>query len=120
MSYRPIIGQNYAGPNFDRPALRRLPSHWVLEETRRAPAWWRFWASIDRVIVFASVVILLYVAGAAFSQARAADKPVFRKAEPINPVWSIKRCKAQGRTYLANLSDARGWKVRCTGRPVRT
>lgn len=28
------IGSKYEGPCWDRPALRQLPRHWVLEETK--------------------------------------------------------------------------------------
>mgnify|MGYP001561314147 CR=1 FL=1 len=34
MTY-PRIGSGYTGPDFSRPALRRLPHGWVLEETRQ-------------------------------------------------------------------------------------
>ena len=34
MSTPPIIGSKYTGPSFDRPALRQMPRHWTLEETR--------------------------------------------------------------------------------------
>lgn len=120
-NFRPIIGSRYEGPRLDRPALRQLPSGWVIEEARKPiPAWWRFWANPDRLIVWLVVVILVYAACSVVSQARAADKPQFRKAEPSNPVWSAQRCRDQGRTWFASSSDGRAWKVRCTGRPVRT
>lgn len=28
------IGSQYHGPAFDRPALRQMPAHWTLEESR--------------------------------------------------------------------------------------
>jgi len=43
MSTPPIIGSKYTGPCFDRPALRQMLRHWVLEESKRdwAPRWYR-------------------------------------------------------------------------------
>lgn len=29
------IGSKYTGPCWDRPALRQMPRHWVLEETKK-------------------------------------------------------------------------------------
>lgn len=121
--YRPIIGSKYTGPDFDRPALRRLPSGTVLEESRKPlPAWWRFFTNLDRLIFWLCIAILLFAALSAFGllQARAAEKPQARKAAPIDLGPAIKRCRDQGRTYHASSSDERPWKVRCTGRPVRT
>ena len=123
-NFRPIIGRGYTGPDLDRPALRRMPSHWTLEESRKPlTAWWRFIPNPDRLIFWLCVLILVFAALSAFGAftAHAADKPGFPRAEPMNPIWtSIKRCRDQGRTWLASSSDGRAWKVRCTGRPIRT
>ena len=34
------IGCKYQGPSWDRPALRQLPRHWVLEENKVSPVQW--------------------------------------------------------------------------------
>ena len=34
MTCKVNIGSRYEGPALDRPALRQMPSHWVLEESR--------------------------------------------------------------------------------------
>lgn len=120
-NFRPIIGQHYSGPQLDR-SLRRMPSHWILEEARpRLPAWWRYWSSAEALIGWLTGAVLLFAVITGITEARAAEqKPQVRKAAPINPAWSIKRCRDLGRTYIASSSDERPWKVRCTGRPVRT
>lgn len=39
----PIIGSKYEGPSLDRPSLRQMPRHWILEEAREdyRPVWYR-------------------------------------------------------------------------------
>lgn len=61
MTY-PQIGSRYYGADWSRPALRQLPRHWVLEETRddmrRAP-----WCKVRRWLwlAFLATVALGYV-----------------------------------------------------------
>ncbi len=59
---KPIIGSKYFGPELDRPCLRQMPHHWVLEETRAdyRPVWYR------RVETWVLIVVALWLlAGAA-------------------------------------------------------
>jgi hypothetical protein len=44
------IGSRYEGPAFDRPALRQMPRHWVLEESKPRP---RFVMTPDRWVAVA-------------------------------------------------------------------
>ena len=55
---RPIIGSRYHGPAMDRPALRRMPSHWRLEGAQRSPAWWRVWRIAERLLLVAICIVL--------------------------------------------------------------
>lgn len=54
------IGSKYTGERLDRPALRRLPTGWTLEETRRTPTFWRVWFAVERLICALSICILIY------------------------------------------------------------
>jgi hypothetical protein len=122
--FRRLIGAQWEDPTIDRPILRRLPIGWELdvEPQRKAPAWWRFVPDPGRLLKWLVIFVLCYAALDVFGAfyARAADKPQFRKAVLVQPVWTRQRCQALGRTYIASSSDGRAWKVRCTGRPVRT
>lgn len=35
----PEIGSKYDGPCFDKPCIRQMPKHWVLEESRLPRPW---------------------------------------------------------------------------------
>lgn len=52
------IGSRYEGPCYDRPALRQMPRHWVLEEARRRPStpWWQ---RIDRAVAIVVALLVL-------------------------------------------------------------
>jgi hypothetical protein len=127
----PIIGRFYSGPQLDK-ALRRMPSHWHLEGASKPVfAWWRFIPSAEKLISILVTAVLIFAVFAAFTEARANERDArvvgkalaqtIREHEAREAAAAaVKRCRAQGRTFVSNLSDARGWKVRCTGRPVRT
>ena len=56
------IGSKYEGPPLDRPVLRQLPRHWILEDAREdyRPRWFR------RVEVWTLIIVALWLlAGAA-------------------------------------------------------
>lgn len=54
----PEIGSKYEGPCYDRPALRKLPPGWVLEETLSdVPAPW--WQRSERWVLVLIVLMLL-------------------------------------------------------------
>lgn len=42
----PTIGEHYFGEHYDRPAIRQMPRHWVLEETRQKRKDLSLWAKI--------------------------------------------------------------------------
>ncbi|MCR4297534.1 MAG: hypothetical protein NUV75_02090 [Gallionella sp.] len=51
------IGSKYQGPCYDKPCLRQMPHHWVLEESRinYRPAWYR------RVEVWTAVIVVFWL-----------------------------------------------------------
>lgn len=60
------IGSRYAGPAFDRPALRKLPAGWTLEEARRPTRRW--WQSPDRWVGIACAVAYIVLTAQAIAQ----------------------------------------------------
>jgi hypothetical protein len=62
------IGSKYEGIPFDRPALRRLPRGWVLEETRKTPLFWRAYFVAEALLLAALVVTLAYSIGNALGR----------------------------------------------------
>ena len=52
------IGSKYDGPCFDKPCLRQMPRHWVLEEAElnRRLSWWQ---RTDRWVVIIIALLLL-------------------------------------------------------------
>ena len=52
MSSKVNIGCRYDGPAFDRPALRQMPRHWVLEESRPVQRTWLSSGQWLAIVVF--------------------------------------------------------------------
>lgn len=62
------IGSRYIGPQLDRPALRRMPANWVLEEVRTTPAFWRLWFAGENLLMIFIAGVLGYAVGDALAR----------------------------------------------------